>query len=116
MHGALQHIRARASEGQGADDKRQEQQHQRRHIEAEFQKLSGQKADSQDGRQGQTDRRERGAKEQIHRALELVVARCGHRRHALRGQHKDRDDNPAERHRRADLNDAEIDQFCDAFR
>ena len=108
--GALQDVGAAAGEGEGADRERQQQQDHLDRIEAELDLAIDHQADHEDRRDGEADRRQRGAEQNVDRPLQPVGECCPHRADPFGRQDQDRDDEPAERGRRLHRLDPMVDE------
>ncbi|MFN9954075.1 MAG: hypothetical protein ACK55I_13325, partial [bacterium] len=71
MDEPLHGVHPSASEIDGGDEEGAEKQHDRRRIEPEFGRRTGDEADGEDGGDGQADRRERAAEQDVHAPLHV---------------------------------------------
>ena len=109
MHRPLQHIGARATEGERSDEQREHEERGIDAVEPKMHLLSGDKPNPEHRRDSESDRGERRAKADIHCPLKLIGERCVERRQAFGRQHQYGDEDAAERRRGSEMLDAEID-------
>jgi hypothetical protein len=98
---ALQDIGAATREGERADREREQQQDRLDLVEPELDVAVDDQADREDCRDGEADRRQGGAEEDVDRALQPVGERRPERADAFGGEHQNGDDDAANCGRRA---------------